>query len=88
MAGGEAAVIHREHKPTVPDMLPVCRLLYAEHSAGCCLHIVLDDYNVEDHSVEFCIEHAEAAGHPFCASLARALRSMSRTQRRKLANSI
>ena len=31
------------------------RALYAKHSAGGPMHIVTDDSNVDDHSLEFCI---------------------------------
>ena len=74
----------REYKPTVPEALPFVRTLYESHGAGCCLHIVLDDGNIEDSSVEFCIRYAEEQGHGSCAALARMLRSMSKTQRQKL----
>lgn len=77
----------REHKPSVPDIAPWCAALYASENggAGCCLHITLDDNNIEDHSVEFCIQTAVEIEHWHCAMLARALRSMSKTQRTKLA---
>jgi hypothetical protein len=76
----------REYKPTVPEIAPLVRALYRSPraAAGCCLHITLDDGNVEDSSVEYCIARAEEAGHAYCGALARALRSMSKTQRLKL----
>jgi hypothetical protein len=78
--------IMREYKPTVPEVVSAVRALYASPGggAGCCLHVVLEDGNVENHSVEFSIEWAERHGHGSCAALARALRSMSKTQREKL----
>jgi len=78
--------ILREYKPTVPEIAPLVRALYRSRhgGAGCCLHVVLDDGNVEDSSVEFCILYATERGHEFCTALGRALRSMSRTQRLKL----
>jgi hypothetical protein len=73
-------------KPTVPEVLPLVRALYAtpHGAAGGCLHIVLDDGNVEDASVLFCLEHAQKEGCPTCEALACALLRMSKTQRRKL----
>lgn len=71
-------------KPTVPEVAPAVRALYVRHGAGCCLHIVLDDGNVEDHSVDFCIKYAQEEQHLECEKLARTLRMMSRTQRLKL----
>ena len=72
-------------KPTVPEVMPLVRRLYERNPVGCCLHIVLDDGNVEDHSVEFCIDQAHDRGHEECLELAKILFRMSRTQRRKLA---
>ena len=74
-------------KPTVPEVLPLVNALYARHSAGCCLHIVLDDGNVSTGSVEWCVGDATERGHEDCVRLAKLLLQMSRTQRLKLANS-
>lgn len=71
-------------KPRVPDVLPLVRRLYAKNRAGCCLHIVLDDGNVRDADVQFCVKYAQDAGHPECEELARALLLMSKTQRLRL----
>lgn len=38
--------------------------------SGCCLHIVLDDGNLEDTHVEFCVGYAEEQGHRECVHLA------------------
>lgn len=73
-----------EQKLTVPEILPMVWALYASHSAGCCLHIVLDEGNIDDGSVQFCIDHAAEQGHDACKKLAELLLKMSKTQRRKL----
>ena len=73
-------------KPTVPEVLPLVRELYATNSVGCCLHIVLDDGNVNDIHVQACADSARERGHPKCEALARKLLEMSPTQRRKLGN--
>lgn len=71
-------------KPTVPDVRPLVESLYNRHQAGCCLHIVLDDGNLADDDVEFCLLDALELDHQDCAHLARLLLRMSRTQRREL----
>lgn len=73
-------------RPTVPEVLPMIQGLFARHAAGCCLHSVLEEGNVRDADVDFCIAWAEKAGHVVCADLGRTLRRMSKTQRGKLAN--
>ena len=77
----------REYKPSCSEALPLVRALYEWDGAGCCLHVVLDDHNVEDVFVESSIEKAITEGHWYCEVLARMLRSMSKTQRMKLGRS-
>lgn len=74
------------NKPTVPEVLPLVNALYStyEGCVGCCLHNVLDDGNIEDSSVVFCLEWAKEQGHPKCIELAELLVRMSKTQRNKL----
>lgn len=66
------------------DLVPLVRWLYnyQGHSAGCCLHIVLDDGNWRDRDIKYCIEHACSQEH---ALLGAGLMMLSKTQRRKLA---
>jgi hypothetical protein len=71
-------------KPTVPEAMPLVRQLCARNPVGCCLHITLDDGNVHDADVDFCVEKAVERGHKECEELARLMRRMSRTQRLKL----
>lgn len=72
------------NRPKVPEVMPLVHALYERHSAGCCLHIVLDDGNLEDSSVEFCEGFAREQGHAECQRLARLLGQMTWTQRNKL----
>ena len=74
-------------KPTVPQVQPIVDAFYAidGNGVGGVLHIVLDDGNVHDDHVQFCIDRAETEGDARGAALGRVLLSMSRTQRRKLA---
>jgi hypothetical protein len=55
----------------------------ARNPVGCCVHIVLDDGNVDDDSVAFCVGYARENEHPECVAMAETLLRMSRTQRRK-----
>ncbi len=71
-------------RPTVPEVAPLVAALYERHCAGCCFHIVLDDGNVEDSSVEFCMQFAAENECSECMALGPLLLRMSRTQRSKL----
>lgn len=73
-------------KPTVPEVLPLVRAYYAKdgNGAGGSLHIVLDDGNVEDSHVRFCLEFAREEGDEDGVRLAETLLQMSQTQRLKL----
>lgn len=66
------------------ELVPLGAAIYARHRAGCCLHVVLDDDNVDDDSVRHCAVLAAMEQHDDCAKLAAALGTMSKTQRRKL----
>lgn len=73
-------------RPTVPEVLPLVRAYYAMpgNGVGGNLHIVLDDANVDDGSVHFCINAAREAGDTEGVKLGEVLLAMSKTQRRKL----
>lgn len=73
---------------TVPEVRPLVRELYMRHATGCCLHIVLDDNNIEDGFVQYCLDYAVERKHEDCLRLAIILLSMSKTQRLKLARSV
>lgn len=72
-------------KPTVPEVLPLVAAYYSirNNGAGGSLHTVLDDGNVHDHSVQFCIEYAGDSDFRGRA-LGHILLAMSKTQRLKL----
>jgi len=55
------------------------------NDAGGSLHIVLDDGNISDDDVTFCINYAKKKGDTKGVELAEILLRMSKTQRRKLA---
>ena len=73
-------------RPTLPDVAPQFAAYYAipGNEAWGSLHIVLDDGNVGDDSVRFCIEYAQSVSDVEGERLARILLTMSKTQRRKL----
>lgn len=85
-------------RPTVPEVIPLVNAYYSFPGCGVggCLHIVLDDDNIETGHIEYCIECAK--DHDFWVSkehygghdeagelLGRLLLLMSMTQRSKLA---
>jgi hypothetical protein len=72
------------NRPSVPEVLPFVRAYYNDHAAGGSLHIVLDDGNLEDGNIQFCIEWAEEHGDAAGAALGRLLLEMTRTQRAKV----
>lgn len=71
-------------KPTIPEVLDRFRAYYEDNPAWGSLHIVLDDQNVADHHVEFCVQWAIENNDPEGEELGRLLLRMSRTQRLKL----
>lgn len=54
-------------------------------AVGCCLHLVLDDCNVEDEDVALVLAAADAAGHEDCQRLAGALLAMGEAEREAVA---
>jgi hypothetical protein len=50
--------------------------------AGCCLHIIVDDGNTTDSSVEVCLAEAKKQQHPMCDMVAVFLGTLTRAQRR------
>ena len=74
-------------KPTIPEVEPLVRDFARTpgNEVGGHLHIVLDDGNVHDDHVRFCIDAAVDAGDELAAEVGRVLLRMSKTQRLKLA---
>jgi hypothetical protein len=42
------------------------KAVYARHSAGCCQHLVVDDCNTDDASIEHCNQAWEECGNADC----------------------
>jgi hypothetical protein len=75
-------------RPTVPEVLPLAQAVYRRSSVGCCLHILLDDYNVQSCDAQYCLDAARRAGHADCLAVAEALMRMTATQRLRLAKRV
>ncbi len=75
-------------KPTVPEVLPLVNRIYESSGAGCCLHVVLDDGNLENESVMWSKNHAITQQHELCIRVGRLLRRMSVKQRIELCKRI
>ena len=72
-----------ETKPTIPEVIERFRAYQERPGNGAwgSLHIVLDDGNVTDSDVAFCIDVARDKGDEEGEALARILLRMSKTQR-------
>lgn len=81
-------IIGRGGKPTVTEVYPLVDHYHFHTDPNNCvggsLHIVLDDGNVEDGNVDFCIKWASEQGDELGLLLACVLRLCSRTQRSKV----
>jgi hypothetical protein len=73
-------------KPIVKDVLVIARQ-YAK-SSKTNLHMVLNNKNIKDDHINYCLEQARKFGDEQGASLAETLLQMSKTQRLKLVSSI
>ncbi len=54
--------------------------IYDRDAAGCCWHIVLDDFNYETSAVDFSITVAVKNEHRECVALAMLLKNLTRGQ--------
>lgn len=71
-------------KPSVPDVLPMVKAYCAKNHTGYSLHAVLDDGNIRDSDIAWCLKRAEENGDSEGARIAKLLALMSRTQREKI----
>lgn len=71
-------------KPSIVDVLPLVERYYESNPTGGYLHIVLDDGDVSDDSVRYCLNQAIDAGDLDAENIAKTLLKMSKTQRIKL----
>lgn len=73
------------NQPLPPEMIERLRAYHEKHIVWGSLHIVMDDFNVDDDHVRWCIAQAQREGDIEGAELGRALLTQSRSQRLKLA---
>ncbi len=73
-------------RPTVPDVLPLVRAIYQRSggSVGCCLHVLIDDGNVEQTFADSAVQLAAERQHGDCLVAAGLLAQMTPTQRRRI----
>ena len=72
---------------TVPELIEAARDYYTKNPVGGSLHIVLDDGNLKDDSIKWCIDYARGEGDEEGAKLGEMILGASMTQRKKLYNS-
>lgn len=77
-------------KPDITSVQPLVEIYYnlPNNESGGSLHIVLDDNNVQDSSVQFCIDWAKKEDDIYGVLLGKVLLRMSKTQRLKLGANI
>lgn len=67
-----------------PELIARFAAYHQQHAAWGSLHIVLDDHNLENGHVDFCIQYALENGDQEGHELGLILRSLSETQRMKI----
>jgi hypothetical protein len=75
-------------KPTIPEVIDRFKAYHKDNPSWGALHIVLDDNNVNDLSVDWCRVRARQDGDKEGEALAHILLSMSRTQRLKIGDMV
>jgi hypothetical protein len=73
-------------RPTADYVIPLVAAYYAkcpENACGGRCHVVLDDENVADDHVAWCLAHCEEHGDTDGAHLMRLFTRMTRTQRKR-----
>ena len=81
MHGGERGKGRPDILCNDPKISGLIWQVYQQSSVGCCLHITLDDGNIEDTHIDFCLEESTKNNHSICLELAKELRKLSRHTR-------
>lgn len=73
-------------KPTVPEVMPLVKDYYATpgNLAGGNLHIVIEDGNIRNDDIEWCLDKSKKNGDDKGVEICELLLLMSKTQRRKI----
>ena len=73
-------------RPTVPQVIPLVKAYYEVpgNGVGGNLHIVLDDFNIKDYHIKYCLKQCKETGDSAGEELANMLMQMSPSQRRKV----
>lgn len=71
-------------RPKIPEILQRFATYHSQHPAWGALHTVLDDNNVRDCDVIFCIHHADLLGDTEGRKLAEILLKLPKRQRIRL----
>jgi hypothetical protein len=77
-----------KNKPPEEYVLQMFRDYLRENAAWGSLHIVLEDGNIKDSHVEYCIQHARDIGDMVGVTLGGHLLKMSKSQRLSLGNKL
>lgn len=64
--------------------MPEVSALLNGGEGSCCLHIVIEDCNIRDSDIEFCVKLAREKNCKHCEQIGRMIYTMTSTQRRKL----
>lgn len=75
----------QEERPSVPQYADRFRAYHAKNATWGSLHVVLDDFNLNDANVRACIESARECADLEGEDLGHILLKMSKTQRKKIA---
>lgn len=73
-----------ENATDLERAIKLLHVVYIENAAGCCLHCVADDGNVDYGDVEWALEFALKSGHSDCEVAARAILALTQDQREEL----
>lgn len=77
-------------RPKVPDVMPLVRAYFAKpgNGAGGNLHVALDDGNLDNGSLQFCLSECEREHDYDGATIMRLMLQMTRTQRRHICEKV
>ncbi len=65
------------------DAKELMGLIYEHNSVGCCGHIVFDDFNLEDESIQWCLDEALKEGHELCRRALQATLDLGSVEERR-----